>query len=154
MIVLNEVTKPVGNIKHLRNIYSLGSFDPSEEYVIDVKTLGDNGAEYSGTLRLPVRSVGKRGTPAKFFFSSDLMFLSYPGYELVFPSGPIPLSLAIVKEGIGFRGSLTFEEFVVYKTPQLSPDEKGALSAVVLWAQTPNAGRFVLPERVREAIEQ
>lgn len=148
MILLNESGKRAGDVGVLRNVYSLGSFDPHQEYKIDVATL--DGSQ-TGLLRMPVRSVGKAGL--RYYFAADMMFLNHHGFDTVFPEPPLQLQAVVVPVPGGFRGSLVYGDQVIFKTPQFLPSANAALEGLAVWAKTAPV-KWVMPEAVKALVKK
>lgn len=146
-IILNEHGKQAGPVGSLRNVWSLGSYDPSRQYLIEVATLEDQSAP----MRLPVRSVGKSGL--RYYFAADLMFITHPGFECVFPVPPFELAVKVYPVAGGFKGSLVYGDEAIFTTPQFMHSEKAAVEGLARWAEKADK-RFVMPEEMVREIER
>lgn len=145
-ILLNKSGNSCGERGGLRGVFSLGSFDQSVEYVIDVDTIDDPKSSSKGRLRLPVRSVGKIGR--EFFFSADLRFANFPGAERILPTTAPTLVLDLETRPGGVEGSLRIEgepDFVV-RTGILK-DEGLVREKLSVWSQA-HRKTFSIPEEV------
>lgn len=155
-IVLNESGTPAGDSGRLKNVFSLGSFDPNVQYFIDVDTVeqrdeSDPENSSTGSLRLPVRSVGRIGR--RFFFSTDLRFANFPGVERIVPE-TVELRLDVSSASGGFRGSLWIEGEgePVIRTPFRTRRED-VLEELSKWSQR-QEGRFVFPDGLVEYADE
>ena len=149
-IVLNESGNSCGERGGLRGVFSLGMFDQSAEYVIDVDTIDDpkssSKSSSKGRLRLPVRSIGKIGR--EFFFSADLRFANFPGAERILPTTAPKLVLELELRPGGVEGSLRIDgepDFVV-RTGILK-DSGLVMEKLSVWSKA-HRETFSIPEEV------
>lgn len=156
MILLNEHGKQAATTGQLRNVWSLGSYDPAEQYFIEVQSMEviftTPGAP-NGKFQLPVQSVGRRENPVRYYFAADLRFLSQPGFECVLPAAPVELEMSVWPSGGGFKASLSHQGFVVFQTPQFMPTEADAVSGLARWAMAGDKSKWVMPDAVVQAVE-
>ena len=112
---LNEHATRCGDDSRLKDVWRMLQYDPEEVYFIEVSTLGqpdDEGA--SGTMLVPVKSVGKIGR--EFYFATDYRFVCWPSAECVFPAVR-ELMIHFEHPTGGIRGSLHFETETILRTP-------------------------------------
>ena len=150
-VVLNESGKSCGERGGLKGVFSLGSFDQSVEYVVELDTIEQNDEanpenSSTGRLRHPVRSVGKIGRD--FFFATDLRFANWPGAERITPTTAPELVLDIRDRPGGVEGILRIEGEPddVIRTGILK-DKGLVMETLSVWSQA-HRETFSIPEEV------
>jgi len=150
IVILNNSGRRAGSLGDLRNVYSLGSYDPDIDYRIEVETLvTEDGEDHDrGALDLPVRSVGKIGL--QYYFATDLRFVNYPQADCVLPT----TNELTLQEATGFRGAITgqlvFDDFLIFRSRERK-ERSDVLEELGGWARL-QGDRWKLPADVVEAI--
>ncbi len=159
-VILNESGQRAGETGKLRDVYTLGSFDPSFRYFIEIGTLEQSEAAEpvddlpegaaigSGSFRLPVRSVGRIGR--RFFFAADLRFVNWPGCHCVFPEIK-RLGLDVQQANGKTVARLMFDEYSVFESKGRNRLED-AIEELAAWADRQTES-WELPPAVEKARE-
>ena len=145
VVILNNSGKRVGSIGELRNVYTLGSYDPDIDYRIEVETLDDCAQGSGGALDCPVRSVGKVGL--QYYFATDLRFINYPKADCIYPEGG-DLELESSKDfGGACMSRLAYQGYPVFGSRKRAT-ERESLEELAAWARLQRPGRWVFPDSV------
>lgn len=157
VLVLNEHGQRCGSFGDAANVWSLGSYSSAIAYFIEVDTVApvvnetDNPEErpvptpeQAGRMRLPVRSIGKIG--GRFFFSTDLRFVLYPGADCVFPDSH-KLELRTKRVGGGWRGALFLDGSSVIDC-KTRLEEREVVEFLAEWCSRQEVGRFSFPDEI------
>lgn len=157
-IILSDRVEPCGSVGDLRNVYAIGSFDPSAKYFIEVETVEQEPASLeaedvekarTGKIKLPVKSVGFRDR--QYFYAADMRFVNSVGMKCVFP---VERKLTLdVETGAGRRIiTLSLGDHPIFAS-RARTTLADALDEAAQWAVKQPDGAFEFPAEVLTAIE-